>query len=200
MLCASLSPAAQAIGAVNTVTLQKDGTLYGHNTDAFGFAANLDDIYPEFDWTAVAAVVIGAGGAARAVLYALQERGVPKIYVTNRTIEKAQDLAKAFGAECIPWDNRQTHLAGAHLLVNTSSLGMMGQPPLDLDIKTLPSHATVYDIVYNPLLTPLLCAAQEKGCPVVTGIGMLLHQARPAFEGWYGILPDVTDDLRRLLD
>ncbi len=199
-LCTTLSPAAQAIGAVNTVSVQKDGTLYGHNTDGFGFAANLDEALPLFGWSAGPAVVIGAGGAAHAILWALQERGVPHIYVTNRTAQKAQEVATSFGAKKVAWEDRHDCLAGAHLLINASSLGMVGQSSLDLDLRALPQQATVYDIVYNPQMTPLLLEAQKKGCRVVTGLGMLLHQARPAFEGWYGIMPEVTNDLRQLLD
>ncbi len=199
--CDVLSPTAQLIGAVNTIFI-REGQIYGDNTDAFGFIENLQVSQPQFDWSAGPAIALGAGGAARAILYGLQSRGVPRIILANRTRQKAEELASAFhGVEVADWDSREEILGNANLLVNTTALGMVGQEELVLDLAKLPSTATVYDIVYNPLMTPLLQQAAQKGCPIVTGIGMLLHQARPGFQGWFGTksLPEVTPELEQLL-
>lgn len=199
--CGVLTPNAQKIGAVNTVFI-RNGILHGDNTDAFGFTQNLDEKQPNFDWTAGPAVVLGAGGAARAILYALEQSGVSQIYLANRTKAKAEELAAAFPkVRVVDWERRSDVLENINLLVNTTALGMVGQEPLTIDLAALPAAATVYDIVYSPLITPLLAQAKEKGCTVVTGIGMLLHQARPGFQGWFGTknLPEVTAELEELL-
>lgn len=204
--CEGLDTKAMVIGAVNTVTIL-GGKLYGSNTDAFGFSQNILEVcqYQNWnDWSFAGgrAVVLGAGGAARAVVYALQEHGVPSIVVLNRTQEKAQELAQQMNTvtapdqiTVLPWEERSNALADANLIVNTTSLGMTGRPPLDIDLSLAPISAIVTDIVYAPLFTDLLKQAQQRGLRYVTGIGMLLHQARPGFEIWNGVMPDVTQEL-----
>lgn len=197
---------ARRIGAVNTLIVQPDGRVLGRNTDAFGFMESLREGAPRWRADAGAAVVLGAGGAARAVVAALLEAGVSEIRVVNRTVERARELAQDMtqamapvtkGAVIArPWAERAEALAGAALLVNTTSLGMQGQPPLDLDLAPLLTAATVADIVYAPLETPLLKAARARGLAGVDGLGMLLHQGRPAFAAWFGIEPRVTPALR----
>ena len=191
----SLDPAAKAIGAVNTVAIA-DGRLAGSNTDAFGFAENLRAA--GCDPKAGPAVVLGAGGAARAAVWALVQAGAPEIRVINRTPGRAAELAKAMGGKArdLAWNKRAAALAGAALLVNATSLGMTGNPPLDLDLDALPKSATVNDMVYAPLETPLLKAAKARGNRAVDGLGMLLHQARPGFKLWFGVMPEVTPALR----
>lgn len=190
---------ARRIGAVNTVVVEADGTLSGSNTDAFGFAENLRGEAPDWRPDAGAAVVLGAGGAARAVAAALQDLGVPEIRVANRSAARAEELAADLGdrVRTVPWEDRERALADAALVVNTTTLGMHGQPPLPLDLARLPPSALVTDIVYTPLETPLLAAARARGNPVADGLGMLLHQARPGFEAWFGVRPEVTPALRR---
>lgn len=190
---------ARRIGAANTLTFGSDGAIHADNTDGYGFIANLTSGAP--DWTAASgpAVVLGAGGAARGVLHALLEAGVPAIYLSNRTHERAQALAREFGplVNVMPWADVKDALSGAALLVNTTSLGMTGMAPLTLDLSTLPSAATVTDIVYTPLDTNLLAQARARGCTTVDGLGMLLHQAVPGFEAWFGHRPEVDEALRR---
>jgi shikimate dehydrogenase len=198
-LCKTLSNDARSIGAVNTVTVLKNGDLHGHNTDAFGFARNLKVAVPDFDWENATATVIGAGGAARAILYALQQHGIINIRITNRTIESAQNLAALYQAKVIDWDDRNASVRDADLIINTTSLGMKGQNSLDIDLSGINGNAVVYDIVYTPLMTPLLQQAEEKHVRIVTGVGMLLHQARPGFEAWFGHFPDVTPELESLI-
>lgn len=197
-LMASLSPAAQIIGAVNTVVVEDDGALAGDNTDAFGFMANLRDGAPRWSAASGPAVIIGAGGAARAVCHGLLEAGAPELRIVNRTPARAESLAAMDHRriKALPWAARAETLEGAALLVNTTTLGMAGQPALDLDLAALPPEALVTDIVYAPLETPLLAAAGRRGNPVVDGLGMLLHQARPGFAAWFGVMPEVTPDLR----
>jgi len=191
---------ADAVRAVNTVWLE-DGRLVGANTDVYGFVANLDEHAPGWDAQAGAAAVLGAGGAARGVLKGLIDRGFSDIRIANRTAEKAETLADAFGSgvRAVPWDDRARMLDGCTLLVNTTSLGMEGAPPLEIDLAALPGHAVVTDIVYVPLQTELLAAAKEKGLRTVDGLGMLLHQAVPGFERWFGVRPEVTPELRARL-
>lgn len=190
--------AARAIGAANTLWLDAKGALHATNTDAYGFMANLQCEVPDWHGASGAAMVLGAGGAARAVLHGLIEAGVPRIFLSNRTETKAQDLAEAFGPpiEVISWDAKDTALSACALLVNTTSLGMAGEPPLEITVAALPKHATVADIVYVPLETPLLAEARAHGLTAVDGLGMLLHQAVPGFEQWFGVRPDVTPELR----
>jgi len=186
------------IGAVNTLICNEDGTITGDNTDAFGFISHLYDAAPSWSPLLGTAVVLGAGGAARAVIDALQQAGVSQILVTNRTQEKAQALADHFGVgvHVVPWPERSDALNDAMLLVNTTTLGMTGKPSLDITLNGLASDAVVYDIVYAPLQTDLLKAAAERGLTTVDGLGMLLHQARPGFAAWFGTLPEVTGALR----
>lgn len=191
-----IAPIARRAGAVNTVIVAPDGTLEGRNTDAFGFLAALEQGAP--GWKADRPVVIiGAGGAARAVVVALIDAGVPEIRVTNRTRSRAEALAELGPVvRVIDWETRAASLEGSGLLVNTTTLGMGGQPPLELDLKALPRDAVVNDIVYSPLETALLAAAKARGNTIVDGLGMLLHQARPAFHAFFGIDPAVTPALR----
>ena len=198
-----VDPVAARIGAVNTVIVAADGTLDGTNTDAYGFIANLrqgaGDALARY--LAGPAAILGAGGAARAVVVALCDAGVREIRLVNRTRANAEplaELARQSGADVvlIAWDVRADALAGAGMLVNTTTLGMQGAPPLDLALDALPGAALVHDIVYAPLITPLLAAAQARGNPIVDGLGMLLFQAQPAFEAWFGIRPSVDADLR----
>lgn len=198
-LCDTLSDEAKAIGAVNTVTIAENGKLHGHNTDAYGFAQNLVDTVPDFKWSEQVAKIIGAGGAARAIMRALYDQGVRDIGITNRTKESAKMLAAEYNARVIEWDQKNDSLGHTTLLVNTTSLGMKGQDDLDIDLSGLAPHAIIYDIVYVPLHTSLLQQAQSRGLRTVTGIGMLLHQARPGFEAWFGRFPDVTDELTQMI-
>ncbi len=189
---------ARRIGAVNTIVVQKDGSLLGCNTDGFGFLENLKENHQNFSAATGPAVVIGAGGAARAIIASLIDAGAPKIRLVNRTPKRAKALAADIGGPISvhTWANRNAALKDAALLVNTTTLGMTNHPPLDLDISNLPIKALVTDIVYVPLETPLLSAARVRGNPVVGGLGMLLHQARPGFFAWFGRKPEVTPELR----
>lgn len=189
---------ARRIGAVNTVVIGADGRLAGSNTDGFGFLESLAAAAPAWSGAAGPAVVVGAGGASRAIIVALQDSGAPEIRVVNRTAERAERLVTEFGPPltAVPWDQRAAALDGAALLVNTTSLGMAGQEALDLGLDALPDAAVVNDIVYVPLETPLLTAAAARGNPTVGGLEMLLHQARPGFAAWFGREPEVTDALR----
>lgn len=193
-----LDDQARRIGAVNTVVVGDDGSLAGTNTDAFGFIASLTDASPDWQPKDGPAVVLGAGGAARAVIVALHEAGAPVIRVANRTAERASALAADLSVpiEVVDWRERNESLSDATLLVNTTTLGMTGQPPLEMALDPLSIEALVTDIVYAPLETPLLAAARLHGNRVVDGLGMLLHQARPGFEAWFGVSPAVDDALR----
>lgn len=198
-LCDTLDDTAQQICAVNTVVI-RNGKLEGRNTDAFGFIENIRQEAPDYNFTKGPALVIGAGGAARAIVYGLLQQDVPEILIVNRTKENAEILANDFPrSRVVDWADRHAACAGAALLVNTSVLGMRGQPPLEIDLSDLPETAHVCDIVYKPLMTDLLQRASAKGCGVITGIGMLLHQARPAFASWTSVMPDVTKELQGLI-
>lgn len=193
-----VDPVARRIGAINTVVVLPDGSLAGRNTDAYGYLESLMAEAPDWRPESGPVTVIGAGGAARAVIVALADKGVREIRVCNRSPDKAQALARELGAPvlAVPWAQRHDAVAGVALLVNTTSQGMGEQPPLDLSLDQLPAQALVSDLVYVPLRTPLLMAAQARGNRTVGGLGMLLHQARPAFESWFGVLPPVTPALR----
>jgi shikimate dehydrogenase len=195
------TPEARRIGAVNTIVIDADGALEGRNTDAFGFIENLHAAVSGWRAARGPAVILGAGGSARAVACALVEDGAPEIRLINRTAGRAERLAADIGGpfRIYGWGERATALADAALLVNTSTLGMAGQPPLELDLAPLPPAAVVNDIVYTPLETPLLAAARRRGNSVVDGLGMLLHQARPGFAAWFGVEPEVTAELRRFV-
>jgi shikimate dehydrogenase len=193
--------AARAIGAVNTLWLEGD-RLCGDNTDAAGFLGHLDACVAGWDARAATALVIGAGGAARAVCHGLKVRGLARIVVVNRSPARAQELAVAFGAPLAAraWENLPALVGEADLIVNTTSLGMTGQPPLDLDLTALCPGAIVDDIVYVPLKTALLDEAERRGGVPVDGLGMLLHQAVPGFARWFGVTPLVTPALRTRLE
>ena len=189
---------ARRIGAVNVVSL-RDGRLHGTNTDGYGFVTNLKETAPDWSATTGPVVVIGAGGAARAAIVSLLDEGVSEIRLMNRTRARASKLAGSLNDPRIiicDWEGRSQNLSGAGLLVNTTTLGMKGQPPLDIDLSALPLSAVVYDIVYNPLETGLLQAARVRGNLTVDGLGMLLYQAAPAFEAWFGQRPEVDKALR----
>ena len=199
--CDFLDEAAQAMGAANTLWIDDAGKLHGANTDGIGFLGNLDQHAPGWDEKAQTAVVLGAGGAARAVVWSLLKRKFTSVYIFNRTLQKAQILRTQFGSatKALPWDKIVDYLEEADVLVNTTSLGMTGKPPLQLDLGSLSRHALVTDIVYSPLKTDLLAYAQARGNPIVDGLGMLLHQAVPGFEKWFGVKPEVDEELRRLV-
>jgi len=194
----SLDAAAERTGAVNTVVVESDGRLAGSNTDGFGFLENLKAGVKGWQPTAGTAVVVGAGGAARAIVAALLDAGSPALRLVNRTPAKAEALAADIGGaiDVVAWADRDAALADAALLVNATSLGMRGSAPLQLDLAALPKAAVVTDIVYAPLETPLLKAAAARGHRTVDGLGMLLHQARPGFRRWFGVEPKVTPALR----
>ena len=196
-----LSPAARAIGAVNTLVCRDDGSIFGDNTDGYGFLANLKAGAPDWDPSSAPALVLGAGGAARGVIWSLIDAGVPRVMITNRTAEKAQVIADDMDGAItvIPWDDRSDTVVDAGLIVNTTSLGMTGKPALDVNLDHASPSTLVTDIVYAPLETPLLKDAAAHGCQVVDGLGMLLHQARPGFKAWFGQDPEVTPELREFV-
>jgi shikimate dehydrogenase len=196
-----VDPGAQRIGAINCVVVDASGALEGKNYDGFGFVESLRQSAP--GWRPAAPVaIIGAGGAARAVVAGLLDAGVAEIRLFNRSEERAAALAEIFGprVSAYRWRDRAAGLDGAGLLVNTTSLGMIGQPPLELALDALPTGAVVADIVYAPLETELLAASRARGCVAVDGLGMLTHQARPAFRDWFGVMPEATPELRKLLE
>ncbi len=203
-LCDAVDDAARAIGAVNTLIFHDDGHVEGRNTDAPGFAANLRRHAPGLGLAGRPAAVLGAGGASRAVIFALAGLGASPIRLVNRSRAKADALAAALAPvariEVVEWESRVDALAGARLLVNATSLGQAGQPPLAIDLAPLPADAAVADIVYVPLETPLLRAARARGLTAVPGLGMLIEQARPGFAAWFGVEPPVTDELVRRLE
>jgi shikimate dehydrogenase len=192
---------AEAVGAANTLWLER-GVLRSTNTDVEGFAENLDAAVPGWDAKPATAMVLGAGGAARAVVYALLQRGATRVYLANRTFEKAEAFRARFGEAVHPvrWDQINDHLAGVQILANATSLGMAGQPELDLEVARLPAGAVVADIVYVPLETRLLAAARARGLRSADGLGMLLHQAVRGFSLWFGVRPEVTAELRALVE
>ncbi|MFK7944002.1 MAG: shikimate dehydrogenase [Paracoccaceae bacterium] len=193
-----VSDAARAIGAANTLTFHTNGSIHADNTDGFGFFENLKASAPDWSADSGPAVMIGAGGAARAGIHALMTAGASEIRVTNRTRAKAEALAAHFGdrIHVIDWAKRQDALDGAATIANSTSLGMTGQPPLEMPLDGASGHAVVTDMVYAPLETQLLSDARAHGMTAVDGLGMLLHQARPGFSRWFGKDPEVTDALR----
>jgi shikimate dehydrogenase len=194
-----LDPVAEIIGAANTLWLE-DGRLHATNTDAHGFAANLDEQAPGWD-RGTTALVIGAGGASRAVIHALLDRGMKTVHVANRTVERAQELAHRFDARVVSHSFAALDEVApeAAVVVNTTSLGMKGAGDIPLDMSRLNPAALVTDIVYVPLMTPFLKRAKDQGLPVADGLGMLLHQAAPGFEKWFGVRPQVSSELRELV-
>ncbi|MBU6140301.1 MAG: shikimate dehydrogenase [Proteobacteria bacterium] len=192
-ICDELDETAQLTGAVNTVVITPEKKLRGLNSDVFGFLQNLKNSQPNFDLFEKNIFVIGAGGAARAVFYGLLKSGVKKIYLTNRTEKNFADV------EFLGRKNFEQKLAECDLLVNTTSLGMIGQEPLELDLSALKKSAIVYDIVYKPLKTELLKSAEMRGNKIVTGIGMLVEQALVGFEAWFGKKPEPSEELMKRL-
>ena len=194
--------AAKAIGAISCVVVEEDGSLTGKNNDHYGYIEGILEAVPAWQADAGPIAVIGAGGGARGVVYALVKRGADEIRLINRTVERAEALKQDIGGPItvVPWETRHETLAGAAMLVNTTSQGMVGNPPLDIDLARLPTDALVSDIVYIPPQTPLLATARERGNRAVNGLGMLLHQARPAWQAWFGIEPEVTAELRTAIE
>jgi len=191
-------PAAQRVAAINTIVVQPDGRLLGMNHDGAGYIQSLRDADPSWRGDAGPALVLGAGGAARAIVVALLDEGVPELRLTNRTLDRAQELANDFGKRVtvVPWAQRNEAMAGVSLLVNTTTQGMHGQPPLDVALDALPAAAMVSDAIYIPMETPVLAEARRRGHRTVNGLGMLINQARPAFQAWFGVLPEITPELR----
>ena len=190
---------ARAIGAVNTIVVQKDGRLLGSNTDGLGFLANVRDFLPGWSARGKSIALLGAGGAAKAIAWTLLAEGAARAHIINRTPDRAKALAAALGPNALPvlWDHAaELALEEADMLVNTTTLGMRGQPRLDIDLGPLAGDAIVADIVYTPLETDLILRARSRGNPTVDGIGMLLHQARPGFAAWFGREPEVTPEVR----
>ncbi|HXM83319.1 MAG TPA: shikimate dehydrogenase [Burkholderiales bacterium] len=197
-LAAGHDPAAEAVGAVNTLWLENGG-LMGGNSDTHGFIANLDDRAPGWNVPGCRALVLGAGGAGRSAVYALKQRGA-EVHVVNRTVSRAEDLAACFGVEAHGFDAVPRLLREADLLVNCTSLGLAGKPPLEIDLGPLKKGAVVYDVVYVPLETGLLAKARARGHRTVDGLGMLLQQAGFGFRKWFGGNPKVTPELRIMLE
>ncbi len=192
---------ATLIGAANTLIFHEDGKILADNTDGYGFIQNLRQNAPDWDPTLGPAVVLGAGGAARAIVASLLDVGVPEILITNRTRVRAEQLRDDFGArlKVVEWVQAPSILEQGATVVNTTSLGMTGKPDLKMNLDGLQPGALVTDLVYTPLETDLLKAAKVKGCVTVDGVGMLLHQATPGFERWFGPRPEVTEELRQLV-
>jgi shikimate dehydrogenase len=193
---------ATRIGAISCVVVRSNGSLAGTNNDCYGFIESIREEHSGWRADVGSIAVIGAGGGARAVCYALAEAGAKEIRVVNRTLDRAKTLATDFGSpiKALPWEQRHEALDGAALVVNTTSQGMVGQTPLDIKLDKLPVRALAIDIVYIPLETPFLRAARERGNPAMNGLGMLLHQGRPAWRAWFGIEPAVTAELRAMME
>jgi shikimate dehydrogenase len=192
---------ARRIGAVNTVVVEKDGTLTGFNNDGNGFIQSLRDADPDWRPDSGPILVLGAGGASRAVVASLAAQGAREIRVTNRTLDKAQEIADAVGSvvKVVPWEQREDALDGVAMLANATSLGSAGKPPLDISLDRLSKDALVGDLIYVPPETPLLAAARMRGNKTVNGLGLLLNQARPAFNAWFGVMPEITPALRHAI-
>ena len=197
-LATKVSDRAALIGAANTITFREDGSIYADNTDGYGFLENLRAGAAGWKASEGPALVLGAGGASRAIISALLSDGAPEIRLANRTRSRAEFLAGEFGGrvKVVDWLYTEDALDGVATVVNTTSLGMTGQPPLQISLKRAPKTALVNDIVYSPLMTPLLEEAQSRRMRWVDGVGMLLHQGRPGFEAWFGVAPEVDADLR----
>jgi len=197
-----VDPVAIRIGAISCVVVRSDGSLVGSNNDCYGFIHNLKQSAPAWRANAGPIVVLGAGGGARAVCYGLLQEGAKKIRLVNRTLARANGIAAEFGSgiEVLTWEERQDALAGAAMVVNATSQGMSGQPALDIRLDKLPKTALAADIIYVPLETPFLAAARKRGNPTLNGLGMLLHQGRPAWKAWFGIETEVTEELRALME
>ena len=193
---------ARQIGALNLVIVEPDGSLSGYNTDGAGFMGSLREACPDWQARARPVLILGAGGGAAAIIASLLAAGVPEIRLCNRTLSRAEAARARFGSavQALPWAGRHEALAGVGLLVNTTSLGMVGKDGLDLPLDGLSREAVVVDIVYNPLQTPLLAAARARGNPTAGGLGMLLHQGVPCFERYWGVRPEVTAELYRAIE
>lgn len=197
-----VNPVAISIGAISCVVVRPDGSLFGSNNDCYGFIHNLKQTQPGWRADAGPIVVLGAGGGARAVCYGLLQEGAKEIRLVNRTLARANGIAAEFGSaiEVLRWEDRHDALAGVVMAVNATSQGMAGQPALDIRLDKLPKTALAADIIYVPLETPFLAAARKRGNPTLNGLGMLLHQGRPAWKAWFGIDTEVTAELRTLLE
>jgi len=193
---------ARVIGAISCVVVRRDGTLFGTNNDWFGFIDNIKQEQPEWRADSGPIAVIGAGGGSRAVCYGLLREGATEIRLVNRTRQRADAIAAQLGSHIrvLPWEERHDALDGVAMAVNTTSQGMVGQASLDIALDRLPTAALVADIIYIPLETPFLAAARARGNSTVNGLGMLLHQGRPAWKMWFGIEPEVTDELRERME
>jgi shikimate dehydrogenase len=192
---------ARKIGAINTVVVEQDGTLSGFNNDGNGFVQSVRDAVPTWRPDSGPIAIVGAGGAARAIIASLQAQGAREIRVINRTRSRADDLQAWFGAPVVAvwWDEREAALDGVALVVNATNQGMAGKAPLDLALDALPSNAIVGDVIYVPPETPFLAAARQRGHVTVNGLGMLLNQARPAFNAWFGVMPEITTELKQAI-
>jgi shikimate dehydrogenase len=197
-----VDPMARRIGAVNTIVVDKDGVLRGFNNDGNGFVQSLRDAKPDWRPDAGPIVVLGAGGAARAVVAALAEQGAREIRVVNRTLERAQTIANDYGppVTAIPWEQRNDVIANVALLANATNQGMAGKPALDVSLDKLARHAIVGDLIYTPPETPLLAAARARGNLTVNGLGLLLNQARPVFNAWFGVMPEISAELKQAIE
>jgi shikimate dehydrogenase len=197
-----VDPVGRTIGAISCVVVRPDGSLFGSNNDWYGFVENLKASVPDWRADAGPAVVLGAGGGARAVCYGLLQSGARSIRLVNRALARAQTLAADFDGriDVLPWGERHDVISGASTVVNATSAGMVGNPPLDIRLDCLETGALVADIIYTPLETPFLAAARARGNRTVNGLGMLLHQGRPAWKAWFGIEPEVTPELRAVLE
>ena len=197
-----LDPVATRIGAMNCVIVRPDGSLAGTNNDGFGYIASIEEAAPDWRADSGPVAVLGAGGAARAILVGLIDKGAKEIRLTNRTAARAEALAKEFSGpiRTVPWSARADALEGCAMLINSTSQGMQGKEPLELDLGKLPRSALVSDAIYIPMETDLLAQARARGNRTVKGLGMLLHQARPAFHAWFGVMPEVTPELRRMIE
>jgi shikimate dehydrogenase len=193
---------AKSIGAISCVVARADGSISGTNNDCYGFIHNIRQELPAWRADAGPIVVIGAGGGSRAVCYGLAQEGAREIRVVNRTLARAKGIAGEFGGpiKALPWEQRHEALEGAAMVVNTTSCGMVGQPLLDIRLDKLPKSALAADIIYIPLETPFLAAARKRGNRTVNGLGMLLNQGRPAWKAWFGIEPEVTAELRAMVE
>jgi shikimate dehydrogenase len=197
-----VDPLARRIGAVNTIVVQDDGSLRGFNNDGNGFVQSIRDAKPDWRPDSGPITVLGAGGAARAVVASLAAQGATEIRVVNRTFERAQELAALLGrpVQALRWEAREEALDGIALLANATNQGMAGKPPLDSGLARLPQAAIVGDLIYTPPETPLLAAARARGNLTVNGLGLLLNQARPAFPAWFGVMPEITPELIRAIE
>lgn len=193
---------ARRIGAISCIVVRPDGTLAGTNNDWYGFVQNLKQELPDWRADAGPVAVLGAGGGSRAVCYGLLQEGAREIRLVNRTFARAKAIADEFGGPItpLPWEQRHDALEGVAMAVNATSQGMVGQPALDIDLDKVPQSALAADIIYTPLETPFLAAARARGSRTINGLGMLLHQGRPAWQRWFGIEPEVTAELRSLME